>query len=67
MSVKESHLMNKSNKIRAGILPGGAMVVSEDTIPKRKENLPKSMRISGDSHLVELSLKGLPNLTSNSH
>jgi len=36
-SVKETRSMIKSGKIKGGLLPDGAMVVSEDTIPKRKE------------------------------
>ena len=40
-SVKETRSMIKSGKIKGGLLPDGAMVVSEDTIPKRKEDLPE--------------------------
>ena len=36
-SVKETRSMIKSGKIKGGLLSDGAMVVSEDTIPKRKE------------------------------
>ena len=38
-SVKETRSMIKSGKIKGGLLPDGAMVVSEYTIPKRKEDL----------------------------
>ena len=40
-SVKETRSMIKSGKIKGGLLPDGAMVVSEDTLPKRKEDLPE--------------------------
>ena len=38
-SVKETRSMIKSGKIKGGLLPDGAMVVSEETLPTR--NLPK--------------------------
>jgi len=41
VSVKETRAMIASGKIQAGVLPDGAMVVSEDTLPKRKEDLPE--------------------------
>ena len=40
-SVKETRSMIKSGKIKGGLLPDGAMVVSEETLPKRKEDLPE--------------------------
>jgi len=41
VSVTETRSMIKSGKIKGGILPDGAMVVSEDTLPIRKEDLPE--------------------------
>jgi hypothetical protein len=45
VSVKETRAMINSGKIKGGILAGGEMVVSEDTLPKkkekRKEDLPE--------------------------
>ena len=40
-SVKETRSMIKSGKIKGGLLPDGAMVVSEDTLPKSKNDLQK--------------------------
>ena len=36
-SVKETRSMIKSGKIKGGLLSDGAMVVNEDTLPKRQE------------------------------
>jgi hypothetical protein len=41
VSVKETRAMINSGKIKGGLLPDGVMVVSEDTLPKRKEDLPE--------------------------
>ena len=40
-SVKETRALIASGKIQAGVLPDGEMVVSEDTLPKKKEDLPE--------------------------
>ena len=45
-SVKETRSMIKSAKIKGGLLPDGAMVVSEDTLPKRKEDLSEYKKYS---------------------
>jgi predicted site-specific integrase-resolvase len=41
VSVKETRAMINSGKIKGGLLPDGVMVVSEDTLLKRKEDLPE--------------------------
>ena len=46
VSVKETRAMINSGKIKGGILPDGAMVVSEETLPKRKEDLPEYKKYS---------------------
>ena len=41
VSVKETRAMIASGKIQAGVLPDGALVVSENTLPKTKEEIPE--------------------------
>ena len=52
-SVKETRSMIKSGKIKGGLLPDGAMVVSEETLPKRKEDLPEYKK---HSHLMNVGI-----------
>ena len=53
VSVKETRSMIKSGKIKGGLLSDGAMVVSEDTLPIRKENLPEYRKYA---HLEDIRI-----------
>lgn len=53
VSVKETRAMINSGKIKGGILPDGAMVVSEDTLPKKKEDLSEYKKYS---HLNQVGI-----------
>jgi predicted site-specific integrase-resolvase len=51
VSVKKTRALINSGKIKGGILPDGGMVVSEETLPKRKEDLPEYKMYAHLNHI----------------
>ena len=58
-SVKETRSMIKSGKIKGGLLSDGAMVVSEETIPKRKEDQRKKEDVKEYKMYAHLKSRGI--------